>query len=101
MSMLTRPRRRCGSIRRRSTGPPANGQVECDLFTRYENPLRLWPRVAYRAIRLGTTASRLRLRVTNPHGLPERNLEVRVSAPDSLPKDAVLDRDILKDSRFE
>jgi tetratricopeptide (TPR) repeat protein len=85
----------------RSTAPPTNGQVECELFSRYENPIRFWPQVTYRAIRLGTTASRLRLRVTNPHGLPQRPMEVRVSAPDSLSKDAVLDRGNLRDSQFE
>src|SRR5262249_14633552 len=84
-----------------TTALPANGQVECELFTRFENPLRFWPQVAYRAIRLGTTSSRLRLRVTDPHGEPQQNLEVRVSAPDSVPKDAVRDRGILQDSRFE
>jgi hypothetical protein len=84
-----------------TTAPPANGQVECELFTRFENPLKFWPQVTYRGIRLGTTASRLRLRVTDPHGEPQQsNLEVRVSAPDSLPKDKV-ENGILKDSRFE
>jgi hypothetical protein len=83
-------------------GPPANGQVECELFTRYDNPLRFWPQVAYRAIRLGTTASRLRLHVTDPHGeASQHNLEVRVSAADGSPKDAILDRGVLQDSRFE
>lgn len=82
----------------RSTAPPANGQVECELFTRFENPLRFWPQVAYRAIRLGTTTAKLRLRVTDPYGEAQRNLEVRVNAADSPPKE---ERGMMRDSRFE
>jgi len=82
----------------RTTAPPANGQVECELFTRFENPLKFWPQVTYRAIRLGTAASRLRLRVTDPHGEPQGNLEVRVHAPDSAAKE---ERGMPRDGRFE
>lgn len=85
----------------RTTAVPANGQVECELFTRYESPLRFWPQVTYRAIRLGTTASRVKLRVTDPHGLAQGSLDIRVSAPDAVAKDTALDRGTLRDGRFE
>jgi hypothetical protein len=71
---------------------PAEGICECQLLSRYLNPLADWPQVNYRAIRLGTTSAQVRLRLVDPNGLPLQNLLVFVSPQGFRATDPVTDQ---------
>src|SRR5207302_5731237 len=72
----------------------------CQLVSRYLNPLGDWPQVNYRAIRLGTSPSRARLRLIDANGLPQQNLLVLVSPNGFRSTDPVTDQGAIRDGWF-
>jgi tetratricopeptide (TPR) repeat protein len=84
----------------RAVGAPLDGRVECELFSRYQNPLLYWPQNEYRAMRLGTTRAALRLRVTDTNGQPQASLQVRVSRT-GFKAEEVHETGIVRDGLFD
>ena len=79
---------------------PADGICECQLVSRYLNPLADWPQVSYRAIRLGTTTAPVRLRLVDPNGLPHQNVLVFVSPQGFRSTDPVTDQGTAQEGSF-
>lgn len=77
-----------------------DGVCECQLVSRFLNPLGDWPQVNYRAIRLGTASAPVRLQLVDPNGLPHQNLLVLVSQSGFRPDDAVTDQGPARDGTF-
>jgi tetratricopeptide (TPR) repeat protein len=64
---------------------PQGGSVRCQLYQRHPDSLGDAP--AHRCIKLGTTTAPLRIRLQNRKGVPQANLQVRVSPYGLEPKD--------------
>jgi hypothetical protein len=79
---------------------PVDGICECQLVSRYMNPLGDWPQADYRALRLGTTPEKIRLRLVDANGLPHQNLLVFVSPHGFRSSDPVTDQGSVRDGWF-
>jgi hypothetical protein len=79
---------------------PVDGICECQLVSRYLNPLGDWPQVAYRALRLGTVPAPVRLRLVDPNGLPHQNLLIFVSPSGFRSTDPVTDQGSVRDGTY-
>lgn len=79
---------------------PVNGICECQLVSRYMNPLGDWPQASYRAMKLGTTPEKIRLRLMDANGLPHQNLLVFVSPHGFRSSDSVTDQGAVRDGWF-
>jgi tetratricopeptide (TPR) repeat protein len=80
---------------------PKDGRVDCRFVYRYQDQLADWSAVTYRALRLGTAAGPVRLRVVDRNGLPQSGLQVRVSADGFRPTDAVRDQGAVRAGVFD
>jgi hypothetical protein len=79
---------------------PVDGICECQLVSRYLNPLGDWPQVGYKALRLGTTPAPVRLRLVDANGLPHQNLLVFVSPNGFRSTDPVTDQGTVRDGSY-
>lgn len=77
-----------------------DGICDCQIVSRFLNPLGDWPQVSYRAIRLGTVSAPVRLQLVDPNGLPQQNLLVLMSATGFRPDDAISDQGPARDGAF-
>lgn len=80
---------------------PKDGRVECRFVYRFTGQLADWPAVTFRALRLGTAAGPVRLRLADRNGLPPPNLQVRVSPNGFRPTDAVRDQGAVRGGVFD
>jgi tetratricopeptide (TPR) repeat protein len=90
----------------RTIGEPKDGRVECQFFYRYRDsrqrdPLDDWKNVECRALRLGTTAAPVRLRIVDADGLSmDLSLPVHVSQTGFKPTE-VSEQGVARGGLFE
>lgn len=84
----------------RARSAPRNGECECELFHRFQNPTDGWPTTGYRAIKLGTSRAPVRLRLVDDNRLPLSDVSVFVSPSGFGPND-VRDSGTARDGLFE
>lgn len=84
-----------------TTGAPTEGRVECHIESRYQRSLAGWEGGSFRAIKIGATIGRVRLRLILPNRVPASGMLVRLSATGFEKDDAVREQGDAVSGRFD